>query len=277
MLGLVSDVDGILVGIDPITERVMKAAPRLKAISKYGAGLDNVDLEAAKRLGIAVSTAPGTNAVSVAELTIGFLFDLSRHITQSVTTVKSGVWGRVVGTELTGKTLGLIGCGNIGREVAKRARGLEMNMLVYDPYFCDQRFLDQYQIQLADQETILSKADYLSLHLPLTEETQGMMGRPQFEMMKKTAFLINTSRGLLVREEDLVWALKNKIVAGAAMDVFWREPARDHELLHMDNFLLTPHMAANTVEAVLKMARVATENLVSMLSVTQPNNGLNQA
>ncbi|QGP92053.1 Hydroxypyruvate reductase [Neomoorella glycerini] len=266
MVELVPDVNGILVGVDPVTAAVMEAAPKLKAISKYGAGMDNIDLAAAARRGIKVQNTPGTNRVAVAELTIGLMFDLSRHISHAVAAVKRGRWERVMGVELAGKTLGLIGCGNIGREVARRARGLEMNVLVYDPYFSDDGFASRYQLQVTDLVTLLSQADYVSLHLPLSATTAGIIGRNELAMMKNTACLINTSRGALVKEDDLLWALRTGVIAGAAMDVFWREPAGEHELLQLDNFILTPHMGAHTREAVIKTARAATENLLAMLA-----------
>lgn len=265
MLERIEDVDGLLVGVDPVNRQVVERARKLGAVSKYGVGIDNIDLQALGERGITIKTTPGTNNVSVAELTLGLLFTIGRNLWASTNSVKNGGWQRTMGVELTGKTLGLIGCGNIGREVAVRAKGLCMSVLICDPFFTDTNFLKQHAIEKEDFNTLLVRSDFISLHLPLTNETRGIISRECLEKMKSDAFIVNTSRGELVDEAALTWALKSGAVAGAACDVWTQEPPGDHPLLRMNNFILTPHIGANTHEAVLRMAHAATRNLVEML------------
>jgi D-3-phosphoglycerate dehydrogenase len=167
--------------------------------------------------------------------------------------------------EITGKTLGLMGCGSIGKEVARRARGLLMSVLAFDPYFKDENFRVQNAIELVALDDLLARSDFISLHLPLTPETRGIVDRRCLQRTKPDAYLINTSRGELIDEAALADALGRNIIAGAACDVWTREPPGNHPLLQLDNFILTPHMGATTREAVLRMARTATLNLTEML------------
>ncbi len=266
------DVDGIIVGIDPLTEAVLKSAKQLKAVSKYGAGLDNIDLDAAKSLGIKVDRAAGTNAVSVAELAIGLFFSMARSIPVISGITKTGKWDRVKGVELTGKTVGIVGFGNIGKEVARMAYGIGMKIFVYDPYIDEgNEYLQKYSAKVCGLEEIIREADFLTLHLPLTEETRHIINKDSLATMKKTAYLVNTSRGELVDEDALYDALAWGIIAGAAEDVFSKEPPGDHKLLSLDNFILTSHVGGFTVEAVEKMAVQSAVNLIEMLNnVTAP-------
>ena len=260
-------VEGIIIGIDPLPANVLDQLKDLKAISKYGVGMDNIDLGRAAELRIKVKNAVGTNSVSVAELSIALMFTMSRKIPVHSAGVKSGGWDRSIGIELTGKKLGLAGGGQIGREVAKRARGLEMEVTIYDPYFNDDSFLEKYQVKMADSlEELLAQSDIVSLHLPVTSETKQMINSTTLGLMKSNAILNNTSRGELVDEEALYVALTSGKIAGAAQDVFSSEPpAKDEKLLKLDNFILTPHLGAFTGEAVEKMVLVSTYNLLEML------------
>lgn len=261
------DVVGIIVGIDPISARVLESCKQLKAVSKYGVGLDNIDLAAAERLGIRVASAMESNNVSVAELAIALMFEAARKISKHVANVKSGSWERTLGMELAGKTLGVIGCGKIGREVALRAKGLYMNVILYDPYWKDPDFLQQHDmIQCDHLEAVLALSDIVTLHLPLTDETRGMIGKDSLQLMKPSAILVNTSRGELVDEDSLYEALAGGQLAFAAQDVFSKEPPDpDEKLLQLDNFVLTPHAGAYTAEAIEKMAMQSTRNLIRML------------
>ena len=260
-------VAGIIIGVDPLPAAVLEKCRDLKAISKYGVGMDNIDLVRAGELGIKVKNAQGTNNVSVAELAIGLMFTMSRSLSRVASGVRNGSWDRYMGCELTGKRLGLIGGGQIGREVAKRARGLEMSVTIYDPYFSDASFLDKYQVTRTDSlEEIYKLSDFISLHLPVTEETRHMINSSALRLMKPDCFLVNTSRGELVDEEALYDALAGGRIAGAAQDVFSAEPpAKDEKLLKLENFILTSHIGAFTKEAVEKMAMVSTLNLLEML------------
>lgn len=265
MADRVADVDGLLVGVDPVTRRVLSAAGRLRAVAKYGVGVDNIDQDALRERGIPLQTTPGANNVSVAELALGLMLVLARNLCGAVRSVKDGGWARRQGVELTGKTLGLVGCGQIGREVAVRAGGLGMAVTIADPYFEDEAFLERHGIRRTDMDGLLAGADFVSLHLPLTPETRGIIGRSALERMKPGSFLVNTARGELIDEAALQRALESGGLAGAACDVFTKEPPGDHPLLRLDNFILTPHVGAHTREAVLRMARTATRNLLAML------------
>lgn len=261
------DVHGIIVGIDILSERVLKSCKDLKAVSKYGVGLDNVDLEAAKRLNIKVKNAAGSNSTSVAEFALALMFEAARRVSVLNGNVKNGRWDRVMGLELTGKTLGVIGGGHIGKGVAKRAKGLFMDVFIYDPYFKDSDFLKKYNVNLCQSlHETLAFSDIVSLHLPLTPETKHMINSETLGKMKPSAILINTSRGELVDEGSLYTALKEKIISFAAQDVFTVEPPPpDEKLLTLNNFLLTPHTGAYTSEAVERMALYSTYNLIEML------------
>jgi D-3-phosphoglycerate dehydrogenase len=261
------DVVGIIVGVDPLPASVLNQCKNLKAISKYGVGMDNIDLERAKELGIKVKNALGTNSISVAELAIGLMFSAARVIPMISLKVKNGSWDRIIGYELTGKKLGLIGGGQIGKEVAKRAKGLEMEVTIYDPYFSDDSFLTKYHIkQCHDITEIFSQSDFISLHVPVTKETKKVINHNSLKAMKPNAIIINTSRGDLVDEEALYEALSTGKIAAAAQDVFSSEPpVTEEKLLKLDNFILTSHIGAFTHEAVEKMVMVSTENLLEML------------
>lgn len=260
-------VVGIIIGIDPLPAPVLEKLKDLKAISKYGVGMDNIALDKASELGIKVKNALGTNNVSVAELAIALMFTMARGIPTNSAGVKSGGWDRSMGFELTGKKLGLVGGGQIGREVAKRARGLAMEVAICDPYFTDDGFLKQYGINKQDSlEMLLAESDIISLHLPATAETRDLINKNTLGLMKPNAILINTSRGELVDESALYDALSTGKIAAAAQDVFSSEPPSGEErLLKLDNFILTPHIGAYTGEAIEKMALVSTNNLLEML------------
>lgn len=266
MKDLVQDVDGIIIGVDPITDDVIDNANNLKAISKYGVGMDNIDVDKAKNEGIKIRKTPGTNNISVAELAIGLMFNVARNISINVNKVKNNKWERVKGVELTDKTIGVIGCGNIGQEVVKRARGLQMSVLIHDPYFDDEKLIEDEKINQVNKHELLANADFISLHLPLNNETANIISKKEIKIMKDTVFLINTARGELIDDDALLWGLKNKELAGVACDVFSQEPPNDHPLLEFDNFLLTPHIGANTEESVYRMAEQATKNIIEMLN-----------
>lgn len=260
-------VVGMIVGVDPVTARVIDACRDLRAISKYGVGLDNIDVDAARRRGIKIASAVATNHISVAELTIALLFEAARRLSSMIASVRNGSWQRQLGIELTGKTLLVVGGGMIGKEVAKRARGLMMKVLLYDPYAQDEAFLREYGIVACDSlHQGLEQADAVSLHVPLTPETRRMIGRDELCRMKPTAILVNTSRGELVDEEALYEALRERRIAFAAQDVFSVEPPPPGApLLSLDEFVLTPHAGAYTREAVERTAVRSVENLIDLL------------
>ncbi|WP_144938322.1 phosphoglycerate dehydrogenase [Paenibacillus sp. 32O-W] len=261
------NVVGIIIGIDPLPANVLEQCKSLRAISKYGVGMDNIDLKRAEELGILVKNAVGTNSISVAEHAIALMFASARNLPAIAAGVKSYGWDRTIGFELTNKKLGVIGGGQIGKEVAKRAVGLGMNVTIYDPFFKDLAFLEQYNVQRHEQlDEVLKESDIISLHLPATEDTKGLINAEALKRMKPTAILINTSRGELVDEAALYDALVNNQIAAAAQDVYSSEPPQQGDpLVALPNFILTPHIGAFTHEAVERMAMVSTENLIHML------------
>ena len=266
MMELCADVEGLIVGIDPVTRKVLEHAPKLRAISKYGAGLDNIDLAAAAERGVQVRAAVGTNARSVAELAIALTFAMARNLVPAATTTRSGGWGRVRGVELQGRTMGILGLGSIGREVARMAHGLGMSVMAYDPVVePGASFLSEFGTVLAGRDEVVKRADFLSLHLPLLDATKHTIDAGTLAMMKPTAVLINTARGELVDEEALYEALSNHRLGGAASDVFSKEPPGEHPLLKLDTFVLTPHIGAYTLEANRRMAEVSAMNLTEMI------------
>ena len=256
MLQLVSGCAGLIVGVDPVTQRVLEAGP-LRVVVKYGSGMDNIDLEAAQRLDVRVSSTPGANARSVAELAVALLLALARNVATHDRGIRGGSWRRITGTELAGKRLGIVGYGAVGREVARIAeRGLEMEIVAHDP------FVEGADVPLVPFAELLATSDAVSLHLPLTPETRGLVGGRELAAMKETAFLVNTARGGLVDEEALSDSLRRGLLAGAALDGFAEEPLRESPLRELDNVLLSPHAGAATEEAVLRTAALAVDQLL---------------
>jgi len=233
-----------------VTAAVIAAGNKLQVIGRAGVGVDNIDIDAATGRGIVVVNAPTGNTISAAEHTIGLIFALARHIPQADASLKSGAWKRsqFMGSEIRGKTLGIIGLGNIGSEVAKRARGLEMKVLAYDPFLSEER-AQQLQVELAPLDKLLRESDFVGLHVPMTASTKGMIGAKELATMKPTARIINTARGGLIDEEALAKAVKEKKLAGAAIDVFVQEPITKSVLFETEGIIVTPHLGASTTEA----------------------------
>lgn len=266
ILALLDGVDGYIAGLDYITADVIRRAPAsLKVISRYGAGVDRVDLEAAKERGIAVTNTPGTNAVAVCELALGLMLSLARSIPRLDSAVKKGEWPRNDGTELAGKTLGIVGFGAIGKNLATRARAFGMRVVAFDPYF-DQAFASQHGVEQKTLDETIELADFLSLHVPLTKETKYMIGETAIARMKKGAFIINTARGGLVDEAAAASALKSGQLGGIGLDAYEVEPVTDSPLLGLDHVVMTPHTGAHTNEAIAGMGIMAAQNMIDVLS-----------
>lgn len=271
-------VDGIISRKGKITrEQMEKSAGRLKIIARTGVGVDpsRVDLEAAKELKVWVTNQPGSNAVSVAELVFGQMIALVRHTHEADRAVKANRWSdylKFLGTELAGKTLGIIGMGNIGARLALRARAFEMDLLVYDPYIPESHVtaLGGKWVSLSE---LLAAADIVTIHCPLNRETRGMVGAKELALMKRSAFLINAARGGIVEEKALYEALQQKKITGAALDVIAEEPpAKDHPLFKLDNVLWTPHVGALTLEATVRGEWGAAEEIIRVLERKRPKN-----
>lgn len=264
LLKVIGDVDGVIAGLDPITRKVLEKGKKLKVVSKYGVGVDNIDLEAARELGIKVTYTPGANNESVADFAFALMLALSRKINDLHEIVKSNKWEKKIGTEVYGKTIGIVGTGAIGKGVARRAGGFNMEILAYDIY-PDEAFANQTGMKYVDKKTLLERSDFISLHVPLTDEMYHFIGDVELDMMKKSSILINTSRGGIVDEAALYNALKEYKIAGAALDVYETEPPTNSRLLELKNILLAPHCGASTVDATDRMGIMAVEGLVSVL------------
>ncbi len=273
----IGDYDAIIVRSGTrLTADLIERAERLKVIGRAGVGVDNVDLAAASKRGIVVANAPQSTVVSAAEHTIGLLLALSRQIPQAHATLKQGRWerARFAGLELAGKTLGLAGFGRIGQQVARRARGLEMRVLAFDPYVAPERFSGLGVARAASLDELLAASDFLSLHLALTGETRGLIGREQLERMRDGVRLVNAARGELVDEAALVEALRSGKVAGAALDVFSEEPYSG-PLLGLPNVVVTPHLAASTQEAQDRAGVIVAEQVAAALEGGVVTNAVN--
>lgn len=259
-----------------VTSDLIERAERLKVIGRAGVGVDNVDLAAASKRGIVVANAPESTVISAAEHTVGLLLALSRQIPQAHAALKEGRWerSRFAGHELAAKTLGLVGFGRIGQQVARRARGLEMRVVAYDPYVAPERFQDLGVECAASLDDLLREADFLSLHLTLTGETRGFLGREELARAKDGVRIVNASRGELVDEDALLEALRSGKVAGAALDVFSEEPYRG-PLLELDNVVVTPHLAASTEEAQDRAGLIVAEQVAAALEGKVVTNAVN--
>ncbi|TSA47826.1 MAG: hydroxyacid dehydrogenase [Deltaproteobacteria bacterium] len=266
---VVRDADVLVVGLQRMTEKVLDAAKRLKVIGRCGVGLDNIDLKAAGARGIPVVYTPGANAQTVADLTLGLLLALARKIPQADRMTKGGQWKRIMGNDVWGKTLGICGLGQIGFNVAKRAKGFDMNVIAYD-LFENLPLAGELGIQYKSKAEILGESDYITLHLPLTRETRGFIGIDDLKAMKKTAILVNTSRGGIVDENALYLALKEGEIAGAALDVFEHEPPGKTPLVELDNFIGCPHIGGITTEAIGRIGMTVARDIVSVLKGQTP-------
>jgi len=260
----------------PVTAEVIAAATQLKVIGRAGVGVDNIDIDAATRRGIVVVNAGGSNTIAVAELTIGLMLALARRIPYAHHSTQQGRWEkkRLMGVQLYGKTLGIIGLGRIGSAVAQRAKALGMKVLAYDP-FVSPEAASRQGVELVPLEELLRRADFVSIHVPLTERTRRMIGARELALMKSSAYLINTARGGIVDEEALAIALDKGFIAGAALDVFEHEPPADGPLLQSDRVVLTPHIGASTVEAQRDVAVEVARQVVEILEGKLPRHPVN--
>ena len=265
LIPLLKDCDGYLAGLDFVTAEVLEACPRLKGISRYGAGVDRVDLQAAKEAGVVVTNTPGANAQAVGELAFGLIISLARKIPHLDKQTRQGEWPRSMGMELKGKTLGILGLGAIGKVVARCGQGFGMNVITYDP-FVDQVYCRDHEIEACSQSELIRKADVISLHLPLNAETQNYINKETIANMRDQVIVVNTSRGGLLNEEDAYEALKSGKLRGLGLDAFAVEPPKASPLFALDNVVVTPHTGAHTREATENMAKHAVMNLIDILS-----------
>ncbi len=268
-LDRIADYDGLLIRSATIVDADMLArATSLKAIGRAGVGVDNVDVPAATRRGIIVANAPQSNVVTAAEHTLALLLALARNVPQAHASLKAGRWDRskYSGTELMDKTLGILGFGRIGQLVAERARGFGLNVIAYDPFVGAERYRELGVEKATDSDEVYAKADFLTLHLPKTPETEGWLDAEALAKCKDGVRVLNVARGPLIVDEDLQAALDSGKVGGAALDVFRSEPVTDHPLFAYDNVIVTPHLGASTAEATDRAGYQAAEQVVAALS-----------
>jgi D-3-phosphoglycerate dehydrogenase len=273
----IGEYDAIVVrSATKLTAELIERAERLRVIGRAGVGVDNVDVDAATRRGIVVANAPESTVVSAAEHTVGLLVALARNVPQAHAALKQGRWerSRWAGVELAGKTLGVLGFGRIGQQVARRALGLGMRVVAYDPFVARDRFRELGAEPLETPAQVYEAADFVTLHLPLTPETRGALGREAFARMRDGVRIVNAARGELVDEDALVEALRSGKVAAAALDVFSREPYAG-PLLELDNVVVTPHLAASTAEAQDRAGVIVAEQVAAALEGSLVTNAVN--
>lgn len=275
IIPLLDGVDGYIAGLDDITAAVIEKAPAsLKVISRYGAGYDRVDLDAAAQKGITVTNSPGVNSQAVADLTFGLMLAVARNIPALDRKVRNNEWPRFTGMELYQKTLGIIGLGEIGKNVAARAKGFAMNVIAYDPYI-DPSYLAGNGIKGVPYDELIAGSDVITLHIPLNTHTKNMIDAASIAGMKPGTILINTARGGLIDEQAAYHALKTGKLGGLGLDAFASEPPRDSPLFELENVVATPHTGAHTTEAVTKMGLLSVQNLIDVLTGKKCNYILN--
>jgi D-3-phosphoglycerate dehydrogenase len=274
---IISEYDAIIIRSETkLKAEIIEAADRLKVIGRAGIGLDNVDLRAATKKGIVVMNTPQENAIAAAEHTIAMMLSISRKIPQATATMRAGKWEKrkFVGVELYGKTLGLIGIGVIGTIVADRARGLKMKAIGYDPYL-SKEVAEKKGVELVSMDELLNKSDFISVHTPLTDETRNLIDKNSFRKMRSGVILVNCARGGIVNEKDLYEAIKEGKVAGAALDVFEKEPAIGNPLLELEEVICTPHLGASTGEAQENVSIAIAQQIVDYFILGEARNAVN--
>ena len=262
LIEFLKDTPAAIVGTETIDDSILERTPKLKIISKYGVGLDNIDYDSLKRRNISLGWTGGVNQRSVSELTLCFMLGLCRNVFGSGFRLKQSAWDKNGGHQLSGKTVGIIGCGHIGSDVARLLSPLGCSLLVRDT-IDKSNFCREQRAEVASLEEVIERSDIITLHVPLTELTRQMVNKDFLQRMKSTAFLVNTCRGKVVDQKALKNALSQKIIAGAALDVFVEEPPTDVEFLSLPNLMVTPHIGGNAREAVEAMGRSAIDHLVA--------------
>lgn len=267
---LLPGIDGYIAGLDGIDAIALKAADRLKVIARYGVGIDNVDLEVAKEKGIVVTNTPGANSVSVAELALGLMLALARQLPEAVEAVHQGKYPRYSGVSLEGKTVGILGLGAIGKQLARRLVGFDCKIVAFDPV-ADLKFAGENQIEVTSLDQVIGQADFVSLHLPLLPETRGIVNEAFLNKMKKGSYLINTSRGEVIDEDALLKALQMGHLKGAGLDAFAVEPPDPRNpLLSLPQVIATPHLGAQTDGATSNMGWLAMKDCLAVLKNEKP-------
>jgi len=262
LIEYLKDADGAIVGLDKIDESILAHTPKLKAISKYGVGLDNINFTDSNKYKIEILHTQGVNKTSVAEEALGLMLMLCRNLYVTSNQLKEGIWNKNGGVQLSGKTVGIIGVGHIGKEIVRLLKPFGCKILVND-IIEQKEYYDQNGLIEVTKEEMLKSVDILTLHTPLTDALQYFINIDTLKMMKTTALIINTARGGLIKQDDLKYALKQGLIAGAAIDVYEEEPPTDGQLLELTNLINTPHIGGNAIEAVKEMGQAAIDNIVN--------------
>ena len=259
-----------------MTREVFEAAKNLKVVARAGVGVDNIDLDEATKNGVIVVNAPDGNTISAAEATFAMMMAVARRIPQAHQSLTSGKWERKLfkGVEFKGKTLGIVGLGRIGVEVARRAKAFQMRVLAYDPFLSEEK-AEKIGVEKASLEDALKEADFITVHTPLMKETHHLIGRKQFESMKKGVRIVNCARGGIIDEDALYEAIQKEIVAGAGLDVFENEPPENHPLVGLPEVVVTPHLGASTEEAQENVAVDVSEEVIRILRGEPFKNAVN--
>ena len=258
---LIADCVGVIIGVDPLDAEVLACAPKLRAVSKYGVGVDNIDLDYCAAHGVKVSRTVGANSEAVADYAMALMLAVARRLTVIDRKCRRMDWGKITTRDVSHATLGVFGLGAIGKHVARRAQGFGMRVIAYD-VFWDAEYAQANGIEYAEPETIFRTADFISLHLPLLPDTEGFVGAHELSMMKPDAVLINTARGGLVDEKALLKALQERRIYGAGLDAFAHEPPEDEAWFELDNVVLGSHCAASTLGATENMGQMAADNIL---------------
>tara|TARA_B110000003_G_C16526091_1_gene487034 strand:- start:42 stop:962 length:921 start_codon:yes stop_codon:yes gene_type:complete len=265
LIEYVKGYDAMICGLEIIDEMLLKACPSIKFIAKYGVGLDNIDFEACKKFNVKVLYLKGVNKTSVAELTLGMMLSLNRNICSTSSELKNNIWNKSGGTDLSKKTIGIIGVGNIGKELIKFLEPFGCKILVNDIVNQEDYYI-KHKLKEVSKEELLKHSDIISVHTPLNAEMYHFFNKDKFNLMKSDSILINTARGSIINTDDLRYALENQHIRGAALDVFEEEPPFNLNLVHLPNLIPTPHIGGNSIESVLAMGRSAINLLNSNIS-----------
>lgn len=264
-----ADADGAIVGLEKVDEALLKACPRLRIVAKYGVGLDNIDAPACQRHRVAIGWTAGVNRRSVAEMTLGLMLNLAHNVFPSSALLKRGKWNKEGGIQLSGRTIGIIGVGNIGKDLVEVLQPFGCRILGNDIVDVS-AFAREHGVTLVSKEEIYKTADFVTLHIPLTDLTRHLINEQSLGLFRPEAFLINTSRGHVVHQEALKRALQANKLAGAALDVYEQEPPTDSEFLQLPNLVCTPHISGNSFEAVVAMGESAIKHLDTFFKVPSP-------
>lgn len=273
---IIGDIDAALIGMDNYTEDVFKIAPKLKAVAKFGVGVDNIDCKAAKAYGVKVLNAPGQNSNAVAELTVGFMLDVLRRVLPLHKKMEEGEWPRYMGEEIKGKTVGLLGFGAIARMVVEKLRGFDVRVLAYDLY-PDNREAERLGVTMTSMDEVICSSDIVSIHIPATKDTYHLFDEEMFKKMKKGSYIINAARGALIDLEVLSSNLNSGHIAGAALDAFEIEPLpKTASILQCENIVLTPHTGAETKEAYRNVSLCTCRDIIAVLKGEDPIHWVNR-